>query len=74
MPQKAFKNGYVMGWRSVRGSAQFPEFPVYSVAAGQSPYQAGVVHGIKDAATSGTETTIDDLIDRALRRAWGRPL
>jgi hypothetical protein len=70
MPHKAFKDGYVSGWRSIRGGAQIPNFPAFSVAVGQTPYQAGVIQGIKDAATH-TATTIDDLFDRALQRSWG---
>jgi hypothetical protein len=48
MPQNAFKNGYLAGWRSIRGSEEPPEVPAYQPGAG-NPYREGVAQGVRDA-------------------------
>jgi hypothetical protein len=68
-----FRNGYVAGWQSIRGRAQPTSFPTFLVPEGETPYRAGIASGVRDAVASiaekaGTEPSIDDWLDNALRR------
>jgi hypothetical protein len=75
MPQKDFMDGYIAGWRAIREAEQIPSIPAYSVVAGETPYRAGVIQGVRDARafapskSNSAAAAIDDLFDRALRRA-----
>jgi hypothetical protein len=73
MPHAEFRNGYIAGWQSVKGREQPNAFPMFHVPDGETPYRAGVALGVRDAVTSiaekaGTEPSIDDWFDDALRR------
>lgn len=74
MPHTEFRKGYVAGWQSVRGRDQPSDFPVFQVQEGETPYRAGIALGIRDAVASiitmkqGTEPSIADWLDNALRR------
>jgi hypothetical protein len=73
MPHTEFRNGYIVGWQSVKGREQPTAFPMFHVPDGETPYRAGVAMGVRDAVTSiaekpGTEPSIDDWFDDALRR------
>jgi hypothetical protein len=73
MPYTEFQNGYVAGWQSIRGRDQPSDFPVFQVPEGETPYRAGIAIGVRDAVASlakktGTELSIDDWFDDALRR------
>jgi hypothetical protein len=73
IPHTEFRNGYLAGWRSIKGREQPTAFPMYHVPDGETPYRAGVALGVRDAFASiaekaGAEHSIDDWIDEALRR------
>jgi hypothetical protein len=84
MPQRTFGDGYLAGWRWVRGDDQVPTVPAYSVSEGlisegsvsegEAPYLAGVVNGLQDGCLSRQKpvTTkfeqIETWFDRALHR------
>jgi hypothetical protein len=79
MPQRTLGDGYLAGWRWVRGDDQVPTVPAYSesegsVSEGEAPYRAGVVNGLRDGCVSREKPVatnseqIDDWFDRALHR------
>jgi hypothetical protein len=73
MPHTEFQNGYVAGWQSIRADEQPPDFPVFQVPEGETPYRAGIALGVRDAIASiakkrGSDRWIDDWLDHALRR------
>jgi hypothetical protein len=73
MPHAEFRCGYIAGWQSIKGREQPATFPVFHVSDGETPYRAGIAFGIRDAVASlakkaGTERSIDDWFDDALRR------
>ena len=79
MPQRTFGDGYLGGWRWVRGDDQVPTAPAYSVSEGlasegEAPYLAGVVNGLRDGCLSRQRAVvtnsdqIENWIDRALER------
>jgi hypothetical protein len=73
MPYAEFQNGYVAGWQSIRGRDQPSDFPGFQVPEGETPYRAGIAIGVRDAVASlakktGTELSIEDWFDDALRR------
>jgi hypothetical protein len=79
MPQRTFGDGYLGGWRWVRGDDQVPTVPAYSVSEGsvsegEAPYLAGVVNGLRDGCLSRQRAVvtnseqIENWIDRALER------
>jgi hypothetical protein len=74
MPQRTFGDGYLAGWRWVRGDDPVPTVPAYSVSEGEAPFQAGVINGIRDGCASRQEPVtkseqIENWVDRALHRA-----
>jgi hypothetical protein len=61
------------GWQSIRADEQPPDFPVFQVQEGETPYRAGITLGVRDAVASvakktGSDRWIDDWFDNALRR------
>jgi hypothetical protein len=75
VPQRTFGDGYLAGWRWVRGDDQVPTMPAYSisegsVSEGEAPYLAGVVNGLRDGCVSRQENSkqIENWFDRALHR------
>jgi hypothetical protein len=77
MPQRTFGDGYLAGWRWVRGDDPVPTVPAYSVSEGEAPFQAGVVNTIRDGCASRQEPVtkseqIENWVDRALHR--GQPV
>jgi hypothetical protein len=73
MPHTEFRNGYIAGWKSIKGREQPNVFPMTRVPEGETPYRAGVAAGVREAVASlaekaGTEPSIDDWFDDALRR------
>ena len=79
MPQRTLGDGYLAGWRWVRGDDQVPTVPAYSesegsVSEGEAPYRAGVVNGLRDGCVSRQKPAatnseqIEDWFDRALHR------
>ena len=74
MPQRAFGDGYLAGWRWVRGDDQVPTVPAYSVSEGEAPFRAGVMDGLRDGCTSRqnpvatNSESIENWFDRALHR------
>ena len=52
MPQRTFGDGYLAGWRWVRGDDQVPIVPACSVSEGEVPFRAGVMDGLRDGCTS----------------------
>ena len=51
MPQRSFGDGYLAGWRWVRGDDQVPTVPTCSVSEGEAPFRAGVMDGLRDGCT-----------------------
>jgi hypothetical protein len=45
----AFRDGYIAGWRSVKGSAENPDVPACPVLSGMSMYLIGFSRGVRDA-------------------------
>jgi hypothetical protein len=71
MPQRTFVEGYLAGWRWVRGNDQVPTVPVYSVSEGEAPFRAGVINGLRDGCTSRPKpvaTNSEHWFDRGLHR------
>jgi hypothetical protein len=74
MPHTEFRNGYVAGWQSIRGRDRPTAFPMFHVPEGETPYRAGIASGVRDAIVAsipekaGTEPSIEDWLDDALRR------
>jgi hypothetical protein len=74
MPQRSFGDGYLAGWRWVKGDDQVPNVPACSVSEGEAPYLAGVVNGLRDGCVSRQEPVatnseqIEYWFDRALHR------
>src|SRR6516162_7796726 len=52
MPQRTFGDGYLAGWRWVRGSDEAPAIPDYSPLEGEAPFRAGVTRGVRDGCAS----------------------
>jgi hypothetical protein len=48
MPE-AFKEGYLAGWRLVRGAGENPDVPALSASIGRAAYLAGLARGLRDA-------------------------
>ena len=48
MPE-AFKEGYLAGWRLVRGAGETPDIPALSASIGRAAYLAGLARGLRDA-------------------------
>jgi hypothetical protein len=74
MPQLTFGNGYLAGWRWIRGDDQVPTVPAYSVSEGEAPFQAGVRDGLRDGCISRQKPAtkseqMKDWVDRALSRS-----
>jgi hypothetical protein len=79
MPQRTFGDGYLAGWRWVRGDDQDLTVPAYSVSEGfvsegEAPYLAGVMNGLRDGCLSRQKPVatnseqIENWLDRALHR------
>jgi hypothetical protein len=45
----AFRDGYIAGWRSVRGADENPDVPACPVQTGMSMYLVGFSRGVRDA-------------------------
>jgi hypothetical protein len=52
MPQRTFGDGYLAGWRWIRGSDEVPAIPAYSPSEGEAPFRAGVMRGVRDGCAS----------------------
>jgi hypothetical protein len=75
MPQRrTFGDGYLAGWRWVRGDDQVPTVPADSVSEGEAPFRAGVRDGLRDGCTSPqmriatNSEHIENWFDRAVHR------
>jgi hypothetical protein len=71
MPQRTFGDGYLAGWRWVRGDNQVPTVPACCVSEGEAPYLEGVVNGLRDGCTSRqmpVATNSEHWFDRGLHR------
>jgi hypothetical protein len=72
--REASKEGYLAGWRSIRGAASPPPIPSFTAPLpGETPFRAGFILGVRagwrPGSPSGASNNIDDWIDHALRRA-----
>ena len=73
MPQRAFGDGYLAGWRWMRGDDQVPTVPAYSATEGEAPYWAGVMNGVRDGcAFRQKPITQSEQIKAWVDRALGR--
>jgi hypothetical protein len=76
MPDKAFRQGYVAGWRSVRGTDGISAMPSRPNGVVDSAFRCGVTQGVADALRTGSAVTaasaagadLDAWFDRALAR------
>ncbi len=76
MPQRTFEDGYLVGWRWVRGDDQVPTVPACyisegSVSEGEAAYLVGVINGLRDGCVSRQEpvaTNSEHWFDRGLHR------
>jgi hypothetical protein len=73
MPERDFKDGYIAGWRWIRGNDEVPTIPASSIPPGETAYRAGVMCGARDAcdlpeASAMKSEDIDSILDRALNR------
>jgi len=71
MPQRTFGDGYLVGWRWVRGDDQVPTVPACTVSEGEAAYLVGVINGFRDACTSRQRpvaTKSEHWFDRGLHR------
>ena len=71
MQERAFKDGYIAGWKWIRGNDDVPTIPACSIPAGETAYWAGVMLGVRDACDSPegaaeNSEDIDSILDRAL--------
>ena len=71
MQQRAFEDGYIDGWKWIKGNDQNPAIPPYRSSNGATPYRAGISAGVHDACASRTAQSLisnsdpaRDLIDR----------
>jgi hypothetical protein len=70
MPERAFEDGYLVGWRWIRGNDDVPTIPACSVPLGEAAYREGVIRGVRDACNSPQELAtkseeIKSILDRA---------
>jgi hypothetical protein len=67
---REFKDGYIAGWRWIRGNNDLPSVPSCSIPAGETAYREGIIRGVHDACESPDATAssqdIDNILDRAL--------
>jgi hypothetical protein len=73
MAERAFKDGYIAGWRWIRGNNDVPTVPASSIPAGETAYRTGIVFGIRDACDlsdkSDTKSEdINSILGRALNQ------
>jgi hypothetical protein len=73
MLERAFKDGYVAGWKWIRGNDEAPAIPGCTTANAEEAYREGVICGIQDAcalpqASTTTPDAFDNFLDRALQR------
>jgi hypothetical protein len=65
-----FEDGYIAGWKWIRGNDDLPTIPASSVPAGETAYRAGVIRRVLDACSSPEGTArpedVDSILDRAL--------
>jgi hypothetical protein len=67
MPKKAFKDGYVAGWKWIRGSDEAPAILGCTVPDTEEAYREGVMCGVRDACALPQALTIaPDVIDNFL--------
>jgi hypothetical protein len=52
MPEYAFKDGYLAGWKWIRGNDEMPTIPACSVPDEATAYRAGIMRGVRDACVS----------------------
>ena len=70
MPERSFEDGYLVGWRWMRGNDDVPTIPACSVPLGEAAYREGVIRGVRDACHSPQELAtrseeIKSILDRA---------
>ena len=70
MPERAFRDGYLVGWRWIRGDHDVPTIPVCPIPAGETAYRAGVSRSARDGCTLAQELAnkseeIKSILDRA---------
>jgi hypothetical protein len=49
---REFKDGYIAGWRWIRGNDDLPTIPACSIQAGEMAYRVGLIRGVLDACDS----------------------
>jgi hypothetical protein len=72
-----FKDGYIAGWRWIRGNDDLPLIPDCSVPAGETAYRAGVMRGVLDACSSpegaaANSGDVGSILERALDKKLPR--
>jgi hypothetical protein len=65
--REAFKEGYLAGWRSIRGAASPPPISCFTAPLpGETPFRVGFILGVRDGwrggSPSGASSNIDDWI------------
>ncbi len=73
MPDRAFKDGYAVGWKWISGNDDVPTVPACSIAPGEAAYQAGVMCGVRDGCDFLSKAVtksdgVHSILDRALSR------
>jgi hypothetical protein len=68
---REFKDGYIAGWRWIRGNDDLPKIPACPGSADETAYRAGVIRGVLDACGSPNRAAarsedVDSILDRAL--------
>jgi hypothetical protein len=78
MSERAFKDGYAVGWKWISGNDDVPTVPACSIPPGETAYQAGVMRGVRDACellskavtkSDGVHSILDRALSRKLRRS-----
>jgi hypothetical protein len=70
MPERAFQDGYLVGWSWIRGNHDVPTIPACLVPLGEAAYREGVIRGVRDACLSPQElATKSEEIKSILGRA-----
>jgi hypothetical protein len=73
MPERAFKDGYAVGWKWISGNDDVPTIPACLIPPGETAYQAGVMCGVRDACDLLSKAvTKSDSVHSILDRALGR--
>ncbi len=74
MPDNLFKQGYIAGWRSIRGIDDIAAIPPRPDGVGETAFRYGVTQGVADAIRTGCtvrggSADFDAWFDRALHRS-----